>query len=224
MNPIFRHTDLPLQYLGNLDALCSNFNTTGEEVSQVFSNTVLLVTTTKSRPESFISYCTERYSSVKAMKYVLPLLNYECSHTEVSLTLYCSGNDLQNSVLNFYWFPPYQHATPGLAAAVTSGWSVLWGAKHALCPTKETVRGVILPQENQGKQKCFLDDLGALMLSCYRKAQQCTCAWMEVGLLVPGVTLWSDQDMTIPWPTFCNSWFTDIFALLKFPWHERKKL
>lgn len=121
MNPIIRHTDLPLQYLGNLDALCSNFNTTGEEVSQVFSNTVLLVTITKSRPESFISYCTERYSSVKAMKYVLALLHYECSHTEVSLTLYCSGNDLQNSVLNFYRFPPYQHAMPGLAAAVTSG-------------------------------------------------------------------------------------------------------
>lgn len=99
--------------------------------------------------------------------------------------------------------------------------------KHALCPTKETVRGVILPQENQGQQKCFLDDLGALMLSCHRKAQQCTCAWMEVGLLVrvSGLaTLWSDQDMTIPWPIFCNSWFTDIFALLKFPWHERKKL
>lgn len=59
--------------------------------------------------------------------------------------------------------------------------------KHALCPTKEIVRGVILPQENQDQQKCFLDDLGALMLSCHRKAQQCTCAWMEVGLLVPGV-------------------------------------
>lgn len=89
----------------------------------------------------------------------------------------------KNSVVSFYWCPSHQCAKPGLAAAVTSGWSVLWGTKR--------YSDVILPQENQDQQKCFLDGLGVLMLhdaSCYRKGQQCTCAWMEVGLL--GQSAW----------------------------------
>lgn len=35
----------------------------------------------------------------------------------------------KNSVLSFYWCPSHQCAKPDLAAAVTSGCSVLWGTK-----------------------------------------------------------------------------------------------
>lgn len=153
MNPIFRHPDLPLEYLGNLDALCSNFNTTGQEVSQVFSSTVLLVTVTKSKPDSSISYCTERCSFVKVTAHVSALLPWEWSHTEVSLTPHCSGNDLQEQCAVFLLvsFTPVRKAWSGCCC---HRWLVCpLGNQTTLYSSPKPLSGVILPQENQNQTK-----------------------------------------------------------------------
>lgn len=211
MNPIFRHPDLPLQYLGNLDALCSNFNTTGEEASQILSNTVLLVTMTKSKPDSFISYCTECF--VKVIEYILALLPWECSHTEVSLTPHCSGNDLQEqcAVFSLVSFTP---ACKTWFGCCCHRWLICpLGNQNVLQLTEETVRCYSAMRKSRptkvlsgwfGSSDVVMPQEGTAVYTSMNGIPLCLghSAWFS--------HLWSGQGMTTPWPTFCNSSFTDI--------------
>lgn len=128
---------------------------TGIEIWQVFSNTVLCVTINKTRPYSFIIYCSENWISAclpKIMQYMLVLLRCRfkyLSHAKVSfapcwntiglqeqfvflLMSFAGCVVLQSSHLYLIWF---LHLFS-------------WEQKHNLF-SEETLNGAIPPQDIQ---------------------------------------------------------------------------
>jgi len=123
------------------------------------------------------------------MQYIPALLHYIFSHIEVSIGPHCSGITMQEwrfvSLLVSFtpmcstWFDCCYHQWLIWLLHLSS-----WEPKCILLSAKGTFKSVLLPQDNQGQQKGFWGEMGALILSCHSKGQQCSCAQMEVG--VPG--------------------------------------
>lgn len=177
-----------------------------------FQHTVLLVAMTRPKHDSFISYCTERNSFVKFMEYVLALLHCECSHTEVSLTPHCSGNDLPEQCVVFSLVSFTQCEKPGLLLLSQAADPASGKPKHFTAPQR-ACQVLFCHEEIKANKSVFWM---IWELWCCHAVYMCMNGSWASG---HSVTLWSDQDMNTPWPTVCKSSLPDNFALLKSPWH-----
>lgn len=135
----------------------------------------------------------------------------------------------KNSVLSFHRCPSHLCAKPGLAVAVTRGCSVLWGTKTYSIACGRDCQMLFCHEKIKANKSAFwrVWELWCCHATGRDSSVRVHLHVHEFELL--GHSAWFSHIVVrprydYPRPTFCNSSFTDIFTLLKSPWHERKKL
>lgn len=119
----------------------------------------------------------------------IALIHCKFSHTEVSFAPHCGNTCLQETV--FCLSTGLLHTNMQyafwllLSSVVDLAFTFdFLGTKAYSTFCQRDFQRCYSTASNQGQQRLFLDEIEALILSCHSMGQQCTHAWMAVG--VPG--------------------------------------